>query len=51
MRECAEAALTQKVGAISLVLASWSGHKDVAGVAATGTQAVGEGATDQEGSA
>ena len=51
MRERAQAALTWKVGAVLLVLESWSGDKEVADVAATGTQAVGQGATDEEGTA
>lgn len=40
-RGCAQAALTQKVGATLLALESWFGDKEVADVAATGTQAVG----------
>lgn len=41
MRDCAQAAATQNVGAILLILESWAGGKAAARAAAAGTQAVG----------
>lgn len=41
MRECAQEAATQKVGAILLISESWAGGKEAARAAAAGTQAVG----------